>query len=227
MPTTDLSALTPADYPTFDDFAALIDEKLVQAGDDYNRACLKVIENYIAKFKSGGRNSNLWNGASGFETDEHFVCFDFQKLLANKNGQIANAQMLLVLKYLENEVIRNRDYNLKNGTDRKIIVVVDECHLFIAEKYPIALDFMYQMAKRIRKYNGMEIVITQSKSIIISSITFFALLHLHISAEHSVDFLCRLFEITSVHAVVGADGRRYVLVTEQLLNDFRILSAFK
>ena len=123
--------------------------------------------------------------------------------------------------------IRNRDYNLKNGTDRKIIVVVDECHLFIAEKYPIALDFMYQMAKRIRKYNGMEIVITQSKSIIISSITFFALLHLHISAEHSVDFLCRLFEITSVHAVVGADGRRYVLVTEQLLNDFRILSAFK
>ena len=162
MPTTDLSALTPADYPTFDDFAALIDEKLVQAGDDYNRACLKVIENYIAKFKSGGRNSNLWNGASGFETDENFVCFDFQKLLANKNGQIANAQMLLVLKYLENEVIRNRDYNLKNGTDRKIIVVVDECHLFIAEKYPIALDFMYQMAKRIRKYNGMEIVITQS-----------------------------------------------------------------
>lgn len=161
-PMCDLSALTPADYPTFDDLAALIDEKLIQAGDDYNRACLKVIENYIAKFKSGGRNSNLWNGASGFETDENFVCFDFQKLLANKNGQIANAQMLLVLKYLENEVIRNRDYNLKNGTDRKIIVVVDECHLFIDEKYPIALDFMYQMAKRIRKYNGMEIVITQS-----------------------------------------------------------------
>lgn len=90
------------------------------------------------------------------------MCFDFQKLLANKNGLIANAQMLLVLKYLENEVIKNRDYNLKNGTDRKIIVVVDEAHLFIDEKYPIALDFMYQLAKRIRKYNGMEIVITQS-----------------------------------------------------------------
>lgn len=56
---------------------------------------------------------------------------------------------------------------------------------------------------------------------------FFALLHLHISAEHSVDFLCRLFEITFVHAVVGADGRRYVLVAEQLLNDFRVFSAFE
>ena len=39
---------------------------------------------------------------------------------------------------------------------------MDEAHLFIDEKYPIALDFMYQLAKRIRKYNGMEIVITQS-----------------------------------------------------------------
>ena len=82
-----------------------------------------------------------------------------------ENSEIISKSYLslfLVLKYLENEVIRNRDYNLKNGTDRKIIVVVDECHLFIDEKYPIALDFMYQMAKRIRKYNGMEIVITQS-----------------------------------------------------------------
>lgn len=161
-PITDLSELAPNDYPVFDDLAALIEEKLAGTADEYNHACLKVIQNYVAKFKSGGRNSNLWNGASDFRTDENFVCFDFQKLLANKNGQIANAQMLLVLKYLENEVIKNRDYNTANGTDRKIIVVVDEAHLFIDEKYPIALDFMYQLAKRIRKYNGMEIVVTQS-----------------------------------------------------------------
>lgn len=65
------------------------------------------------------------------------------------------------------------------------------------------------------------------KSIIILGITFFALLHLQISSEHSVDFLCCLFEITSVHTVVGADGCRYVLVTEKLLNDFWILPALK
>ena len=43
-----------------------------------------------------------------------------------------------------------------------IIVVIDEAHVFIDEKYPIALDFMYQLAKRIRKYNGMQIIITQN-----------------------------------------------------------------
>ena len=70
--------------------------------------------------------------------------------------------MLLVLKWLENEVIKNWDYKTLNGIDKKIVVAIDEAHLFIDEKYPIALDFMYQLAKRIRKYNGMLIIITQN-----------------------------------------------------------------
>ena len=70
--------------------------------------------------------------------------------------------MLLVLKWLDNEIIKNRDFNLKYGTDRKIIIVIDEAHVFIDTKYPVALDFMFQLAKRIRKYNGMQIVITQN-----------------------------------------------------------------
>ena len=75
---------------------------------------------------------------------------------------IANAQMLLVLKWLDNEIIKNRDYNIRYHANRKIIVVIDEAHVFIDSKFPIALDFMFQLAKRIRKYNGMQIVITQN-----------------------------------------------------------------
>ncbi len=70
--------------------------------------------------------------------------------------------MLLVLKWLDNEIIKNRDYNMKYSENRKIIIVIDEAHVFIDDKYPIALDFMFQLAKRIRKYNGMQIVITQN-----------------------------------------------------------------
>ncbi len=70
--------------------------------------------------------------------------------------------MLLVLRWLDNEIIKNRDFNLKYDTDRKIIVAIDEAHVFIDPKYPVALDFMFQLAKRIRKYNGMQIVITQN-----------------------------------------------------------------
>ena len=159
---TDLTTLKPNDYPTFQDLAVLVDNKLFNEKDDYNKSCLKVLSNYLSKFKKGGRNSALWNGPTTFAPQENFVCFNFQKLLANKNNVIANAQMLLVLKWLDNEVIKNRDYNNLYKTHRKIIVAIDEAHVFIDEKFPIALDFMYNLAKRIRKYDGMQIVITQN-----------------------------------------------------------------
>ncbi len=159
---TDLSDLTAKEYPTFEDLGALIDERTKKEKDEYNRGCLKVLTNYISKFRKGGRYSNLWNGATSFNPQENFVVFDFQKLLANKNNIVANAQMLLIVKWLENEVVKNKDYNTKHGTTRRLVVAVDEAHLFIDEKYPIALDFMASLAKRIRKYEGMLITITQS-----------------------------------------------------------------
>ncbi len=159
---TDLSKLTPSDFPNFDDLYDKILNDYQLASGEYSKNNLRVLLNYISKFSTGGRNSMLWNGESTISTNENFIVFNFQSLLANKNNTIANAQMLLVLKWLDNEIIKNRDYNIKHKANRKIIVVIDEAHVFIDAKYPIALDFMYQLAKRIRKYNGMQIIITQN-----------------------------------------------------------------
>ena len=159
---TDFSKLKAKDYPIFDDLIALIKTKLAKAKVDYDVINLRVLFNFISKFATNGRNANLWNGKSTLTVKENFTVFNFQSLLANKNGVIANAQMLLVLKWLDNEIIKNRDFNLKHNSNRKIIVAIDEAHVFIDNKYPVALDFMYQLAKRIRKYNGMQIVITQN-----------------------------------------------------------------
>lgn len=159
---TDLSTLKPEDYPTFDDLYDKILNDYQMTKGDYSKTNLRVLTNYISKFASGGRDSLLWNGAATISTEENFVVFDFQSLLANKNQTVANAQMLLVLKWLDNEIIKNREYNMAYHANRKIVIVIDEAHVFIDDKYPIALDFMFQLAKRIRKYNGMQIVITQN-----------------------------------------------------------------
>ncbi len=159
---TDLTKLKAKDYPIFQDLAEEIDNRIEKEKDEYNLSCYKVLANYMSKFRRGGRNSALWNGFTTFNPTENFVVFDFQKLLSNKNNVIGNAQMLLVLKWLDNEVIKNRDYNILNNAEKKIVIAIDEAHVFIDEKFPIALDFMYQLAKRIRKYNGMQIVITQN-----------------------------------------------------------------
>ncbi|MEY8394628.1 DUF87 domain-containing protein [Lachnospiraceae bacterium 45-P1] len=159
---TDLSELEPEDYPIFDDLYDKILNDYQLATGEYSKENLRVLLNYISKFATGGRNALLWNGPASISTNENFIVFNFQSLLANKNNTIANAQMLLVLKWLDNEVIKNRDYNIRYGAQRKVIVVIDEAHVFIDSKFPIALDFMYQLAKRIRKYNGMQIIITQN-----------------------------------------------------------------
>ena len=159
---TDISKLKPEDYPIFDDLYALVNKRLESEENQYHKRNFLTIQTYIKKFAKGGRNSNLWNGPTSISTKENFVSFNFRSLLANRNEVIANAQMLLVFKYLDNEIIKNRDFNIKFKTNRKIIVVVDEAHVFINPDYPIALDFMAQMAKRIRKYSGMQIVITQN-----------------------------------------------------------------
>ena len=159
---TNLSKFKPEDYPIFDDLYNLILERLKTAKDEFSLRNLMTVETYIKKFSTGGRNSALWNGPTSIETNENFVTFNFQSLVAGNNPTVTNAQMLLVFRYLNNEIINNKDFNQKYHKNRKIIVAVDEAHIFINPKYPIALDFMAQMAKRIRKYGGMQIVITQN-----------------------------------------------------------------
>ncbi|MDR1205810.1 MAG: ATP-binding protein [Peptococcaceae bacterium] len=159
---SDLSKLKPSDYPTFDDLYDKILSEYQMVSGTYSKANLQVLLNYISKFSTGGRNSALWNGEATISTNENFIVFNFQSLLANKNNTVANAQMLLVLKWLDNEIIKNRDYNTRTGANRRIVITIDEAHVFIDEKFPVALDFMFQLAKRIRKYNGMQIVITQN-----------------------------------------------------------------
>ena len=159
---TNVGLLRPSDYPVFDDLYDAILQEFQQTDNEYIRTMLRTLMNYISKFSTGGRNATIWNGEGTITTEENFCVFNFQSLLANRNSTIANAQMLLVLKYIDNEIIKNRDYNIRYGTNRKIVVVIDEAHVFIDTKFPVALDFMFQLAKRIRKYNGMQIVITQN-----------------------------------------------------------------
>lgn len=166
---TRLDLLKPTDFPIFDDLLELTKEKLLQETEPFILRNLQTVKTYIEKFAKGGRNSNLWNGYTSIQTNENFICFNFRSLIANRNDVIASAQMLLIFKYLNNEIMKNRDFNLKyfqfaslEEEHRRIIICVDEAHVFINPKFPVALDFMAQMAKRIRKYYGMQIIITQN-----------------------------------------------------------------
>ena len=117
-------------------------------------------ELYLQKFVTG-RYSDIWNSPSTLKVDNIIINFCFQSIFANKNNVIANAQMLLVFRFIEQEIINTREAN-RNGQNIRTLVIVDEAHCFIDAKFPIALDFFYTMSKRIRKYNGSFIPATQN-----------------------------------------------------------------
>lgn len=159
---TKIDELAANQFPIMQDLYKYVSEQYEKAKDEYQRNNLKIIRTYLNKFAEGGRNSMLWNGYSTITAEENMIVFNFQTLLANGNNDLANAQMMLIIRWLNNEIIKNKDYNAKYNTKRRVVVVIDEAHTFIDPKKDVALDFMFNLAKRIRKYEGMQIVISQN-----------------------------------------------------------------
>ena len=158
--TTDCSKF-PADYfPLFSDLLDTLKSKDTAQMDELTKRAMKTAELYLQKFVNG-RYSDIWNAPSTLKVNADLIDFDFQSLFANKNNVVANAQMLLVFRFIEQEVINARERN-RNGANLRTLIIADEAHLYIDPKFPIALDFFYSMSKRIRKYNGSFIPATQN-----------------------------------------------------------------
>lgn len=157
---TDCTNFKAEDFPLFTDLLETLKAKDKTDMDALTLRDMRTAELYLQKFVSG-RYSDIWNGYSTLETNANLIDFNFQSLFANKNNVVANAQMLLVFRFIEQEVINAREAN-KNGRNLRTMIVCDEAHLFIDAKFPIALDFFFSMSKRIRKYGGSFIPATQN-----------------------------------------------------------------
>lgn len=157
---TDFSNFKAEDFPLFTDLLDTLKAKDKTDMDALTLRDMRTAELYLQKFVSG-RYSDIWNGYSTLQTNANLIDFNFQSLFANKNNVVANAQMLLVFRFIEQEIINAREAN-KNGRNLRTMIVCDEAHLFIDAKFPIALDFFFSMSKRIRKYGGSFIPATQN-----------------------------------------------------------------
>ena len=157
---TDCSNFSADYFPLFSDLLETLQSKDTAQMDELTKRDMRTAELYLQKFVNG-RYSDIWNAPSTLKVNANLIDFDFQSLFANKNNVVANAQMLLVFRFIEQEVINARERN-KNGANLRTLIIADEAHLYIDPKFPIALDFFYSMSKRIRKYNGSFIPATQN-----------------------------------------------------------------
>ncbi|MCL2176837.1 MAG: DUF87 domain-containing protein [Firmicutes bacterium] len=168
---TDVKDFLPSQFPIFDDLLDVVQAELalVVENDVLRKRDLQTIETHIKKFCGSGRFANLWNGASTLLSKERFKVLNFQSLFAGGNQIVANAQMLVVLRFLEQEIINTKEKNKLSDVPLHPIVILDEGHMFISDKYPVGLNFVYLWYKRIRKYGGLMAFITQNLADLLKS----------------------------------------------------------
>ena len=175
----DCSDLRPDDFPTFDVLLGTVETEMKREDlSPFRRRNLETVSMYVKKFASGGMYSSLWNGPSTLVVDSRFVVFNFQSLFGAKNKTVSNAQILVVMRYLDMQIINIREEN-RNSSGEIVhpFILLDEGYNFIDKDYPVALQFVYQWYKRIRKYEGSMFFATQDlndifgKSEIISQTT--------------------------------------------------------
>ncbi len=169
---TDCVYFKPEQYPTFDNLYALVKAELnKEKSGSIRYGNLQRAETYLAKFATGGRFANLWNGYSTLNASDRFTVFNFQSLFEAKNKVTSNGQMLTVLRFLEQQIINLREKNavLKRENRLRPVVVLDEGYMFIDPQNTCALDFVYQWYKRIRKYSGSMIFLTQNLADIVGN----------------------------------------------------------
>lgn len=105
-----------------------------------------------------GKFKTLYNQESKINLNNKINVIDLNTLLDKSNNKLISAQMLLTLALIEQQIKKIYSTN----SDSKIVVIVDEAHLMADSKNPIAMNFLYQLSKRIRKRNGSLIIATQN-----------------------------------------------------------------
>lgn len=163
---TDCTDFAPDKYPTFDTLKATVEKELKNPKiTEMRKTNLTRVNTYIEKFATGGMYSSLWNGPSTLEVNSNFVVFNFQSIFGAKNQTVANAQILVVMRYLDMQIINIREMN-RNGDGEVIhpFILLDEGYNFIDPDYPVALQFVYLWYKRIHKYEGSIFFATQNLS---------------------------------------------------------------
>ena len=162
-PHTNLKQIQNQHWPTFSDLEKALKARVKVIRSEHERYLVQRLIS-ITELLTEGQYAKYWNGYTSIQMDDavRFTCFDLHTLLNTSNERIINLQMLLLLRLLTQKLISARNQRKKKERLQKVVVIVDEAHLLIDERNLFALDFFYHTMKRIRKYNGALVMITQN-----------------------------------------------------------------
>ncbi|VEU59219.1 Mbov_0397 family ICE element conjugal transfer ATPase [Mesomycoplasma neurolyticum] len=158
----DISNLTSNDYPTISEWIRIL--RAIKYNDKnyeniYLNEKIKLIEWLKTNFEDFGIYSKNYNGYTNVELNNNFIVIDSKTFVENSTKNNVNAFFYLIFQLILNKI----NINFFNE-NKKTMLIFDELHKFINNKNSEVLDFLFDIAKTIRKFNGSLVVSTQNIS---------------------------------------------------------------
>lgn len=161
---SNLEKLENSDYPIFSDLIDFFPDYRNMITNPEQLKIIDKLEILLDRFRVG-TDAMLFNNYTSVNLESNLIAFNVKDLLYSKNKRIITTQLVNLLTYLNNIIIRNKIINdTNNGTSKiqNIAIIVDEFHLYLKNTDSEVLLTFEQIARRIRKYFGAFIPATQS-----------------------------------------------------------------
>ena len=161
---SNLEKLENTDYPIFTDLIEFLPDYRNMITNPEQLKIVDKLEILLDRFKVG-TDAMLFNGYTSVNLDSDLIAFNVKDLLYSKNKRIITTQLVNLLTYLNNIIIKNKIINDKEKDKERIkniAIIVDEFHLYLKNTDSEVLLTFEQIARRIRKYHGAFIPATQS-----------------------------------------------------------------
>lgn len=140
--TTDLTQLSPKEFPTLSEFYEYLKDKDGELARAIKSICV-------------GTFAELFNGHTTIDiSNNNFIVFNV-KTITEMETEICNALLFNILMIMWAEITKNREYNnyIKDKRDmRYIACLIDEAHRFINTKNMQVTEFIEKLLRRARKY---------------------------------------------------------------------------
>ena len=147
---TNFTALTSADYPTFDDVYATVKGRLISMTDaTHERDVMERLELKIRPLVKELRY--YFTGHTTLKINSDFIVFNIRELM-NSDENIKNALFFNILKYA---------WGLCLDKNVNTLMMVDEAHVLLSSHNELGAEFLAQIQRRSRKYNTGTTIITQ------------------------------------------------------------------
>lgn len=137
---TDISTLSPKDFPIMLDLYNFISSLEEDSSDQY-----EILKNFHQTLRAyaKGTYSNVFNGYTNVDTNSDLISYDLFSVY--NNVRLQKPLYFLLLSSLRDEIM--------NGDKKPTQLYIDEAHIIADPRVTVAMEYLYEMMKVVRSFN--------------------------------------------------------------------------